>query len=138
MSEKFDPAALLIAVFAVGVNPLLSSGAWTVLNTVVSVVTLLIVGPYALSRSTRLRLRQDGPRVPVAATIGFVVAVGLAWPTRSMLDEGQWRAFPSVESEADLLGTIVALTVGLVVGVTVWLVLRFGQLPAEPNTPTVK
>ena len=80
--EKVDPAALLIAVFAVGAGPLLQSGAWNYVNTVTAAVVLLVVVAFSwptVRKGSRL------PRsfwFPYATIYAFITAVAASWPAQ--------------------------------------------------------
>jgi hypothetical protein len=43
--RRVDPAAVLIAVLAMGIDPLLEEGRWHIFNTVTSTEVLVIVRP---------------------------------------------------------------------------------------------
>jgi hypothetical protein len=82
-ARRVDPAALLVAVVAVGVGPLFESGEWSFINTAVAGLVLVIILCFVLpTRPTLLKLplRQ---RLPLAIAqsfaTGFVAAIGSAW-----------------------------------------------------------
>jgi hypothetical protein len=85
--HRVDPAALLVAVFAVGVGPLLQSGEWSYVNTITAGVVLLVVLAFswpsqALPPTESL---SRAVRAAYSAVCAFVVAIMAAWPAQELL-----------------------------------------------------
>lgn len=80
---RVDPAALLVAVLAVGVGPLTQDGYWSITNTMVAVTVLVVVVLYGWpTKHQRPTARQ------MAATswvIAFLVGQALAWPIQELV-----------------------------------------------------
>jgi hypothetical protein len=87
MHRKVDPAALLIAVVAVGIPPLLAPGEWGKLNTIVAGVVGAILVIFTWPRKDILLDELDQKSkpdywIPIGQAIayGLVIAIGAAWP----------------------------------------------------------
>ena len=106
MHRKVDPAALLLAVIAVGINPLTSPGEWGPINTVVAGVVGAILLAFTWPREESLQdeagqtIKFD-PWITAAQAIayGLIVAIGAAWPIQQYL----LRAPDCPEHAADVL-----------------------------------
>ena len=79
--RKVDPAALLVAVLAVGVSPMLEDGAWGLTNSIVAGVVLVVVLCFTWPRKPE----QPGEVLPTksilfaqSVVIGFIFAIGSA------------------------------------------------------------
>jgi hypothetical protein len=86
MHGKVDPAALLIAVLAVGISPLLSAGAWDAMNTVVAAVVGAVLIAFTWPR--KKKFQNGSGEIPQldewvifaqAVVYGLVIAIGSAW-----------------------------------------------------------
>jgi hypothetical protein len=78
--RKVDPAALLVAVLAVGVSPMMEDGAWGLTNSIVASVVLAVVLCFTLPRKS-----DEGDALPTktilfaqSVVIGFIFAIGSA------------------------------------------------------------
>jgi len=82
-SDHVDPSALMIAVVVVVIGPLLQTGNWSYLSTVVAGVVLVIVVAYSLrpSRQSLSRLQL----LAVSLVIGFIVSVAVSWPIQLLV-----------------------------------------------------
>ncbi len=92
MHSRVDPAALLIAVFAVGASSLVSSGAWEAINSIVALTVGAIIACYVwpLAKQVRHANEEDGRyprrhRVAQALTFGFIAVTAFAWPIQLIL-----------------------------------------------------
>ena len=105
--DKVDPAALLVAVFAVAAGPLLTSGPWEWINSVVGATVLAVVWAYAWpERGAYVRSRHV---FAAALVMGFLTAVLTAWPIQLLV----WGGQPT-DGEV-LQATIWSLVAGAVV-----------------------
>lgn len=92
MRHKVDPAALLVAVFAVGAGPLLQSGLWTYVNTVTALVVLVVVLYFSWPAEevrTQGSLGWTG-NVAFATVYAFIIGIAAGWPMQRMLSRF-WR-----------------------------------------------
>ena len=117
--RKVDPAALLIAVIAVGIDPILESGPWHPLNTIVAFVVLLTLRAYAIGPLKESESRPLEQRASVGAVVGLISSVVLAWPIQlatGLLNGG-------TTDGAIELATWVSLGLGVIIaiGVMRWL-----------------
>jgi hypothetical protein len=93
-----DPAALLISVFAVGLALIDGSGSWNPLNTIVSLLALLVLWAYVLDSD---RGRSVSECLAVASVIGLVSVVTFGWPMqaifgiRNSLTAAYWAMAPA-------------------------------------------
>lgn len=87
VTGSVDPAALLIAVFAVGSQALLSAGAWEPINTVVALIVAAVVALYMWP--SRNHVEPFRHLVAQSLVYGFVAAIACAWPIQSFLVGGQ-------------------------------------------------
>ena len=130
MYAKVDPAALLVAVLAVGVTPLTEDGPWDPINTIVATTVWLVVSGFTWPRGTVTTPVEFEPWIgrAQAAVYGFVSAIGLAWVVQSVMTGRRcsWLR-PSdqciEESEASI-ASLVALGIGVGVAVFVYFRLR--------------
>jgi len=85
MNRRIDPAALLIAVLTVGVDPLTTNGPWEKINTIVAAVVGVILAAYTWPRKVGAE-----PEASVAPTdnwilaaqaiaYGLVIAIAAGW-----------------------------------------------------------
>jgi hypothetical protein len=84
VAQRVDPAALLIAVLAVGIGPLTEAGQWEPLNTIIGSAALLIIVPYIFAAETRQSLLREGPRLPACVATAFICGVTAAWPIQTI------------------------------------------------------
>ncbi len=87
-----DTAALLIGVFAVGLGPLINSGNWDPINTIVCIPVLVVLWVYSLNRGRRTELLTS-ERLAVAMVLGFIVSIGFSWPAQTVLGAGPIDAY---------------------------------------------
>ena len=92
MHRKVDPAALLLAVIAVGINPLTAPGEWGPINTVVAGVVGAILLAFTWPRAENLQdeagqIIKFDPWITAAQAIayGLIGAIGAAWPIQQYL-----------------------------------------------------
>jgi hypothetical protein len=119
--KDMDPAALLVAVLAVGLGPLFGSGRWRILDTVVTLVILVIVVAYSLRQPARSSMGIP-ERTSVSLVVGLMCGVALAWPIQELFVLPYWYS-----RHVDVIGdraSDIGLGVGLAVAVAVWLWLR--------------
>jgi hypothetical protein len=90
-SKDFDPAALLIAVVAASISPLLSSGLWTLLDTLFTVIVLVALASYSLSDSSLLAMTAP-QRFASWLVIGLISAISVAWPVQQLYELPHWKA----------------------------------------------
>lgn len=80
--KRVDPAALLVAVLAVGVGPLFEDGAWSWSNFAVALLVLAVILCFIVPARPALRSRGFVERLPIALAqalvAGFVTAIGSA------------------------------------------------------------
>jgi hypothetical protein len=129
-ANRVDPAALLIAVLAVGVGPLTESGPWEPINTIIGCAVLLIILPYAFAKQVRGTWLTEGPRLPVAVAVAFIVGVSTAWPIQTI-----WH---TTEDKASYLALGVAAGVALAfwASLTILAQLRHGKQVRESGVAT--
>lgn len=80
--KRVDPAALLVAVLAVGVGPLYEDGAWAWTNTAVAALVLTVILCFIVPARQSLQARAWKERVPIALAqalvVGFITVIGSA------------------------------------------------------------
>jgi hypothetical protein len=105
-ANRVDPAALLIAVLAVGVGPMTETGPWEPMNTIIATAVLMIIMPYAFAKQVRSGWLVEGPRLPIVVAIAFVFGVLAAWPIQAI-----WRTEDDEASYAALgvAGAVVVI-----------------------------
>jgi hypothetical protein len=87
--RKVDPAALLLAILTVGINPLESPGPWDNINSFVATVVGVILVAFTWPRRANL-LDESGKPAKVdawataatALVYGLVITTGVAWPVQ--------------------------------------------------------
>jgi hypothetical protein len=91
MSSKVDPAALLIAVLAVGVNPFFEAGLWDRNNLIIACIVLVVVLCFTFPRRPAPGEELPGFFILFAQSVvyAFVIAVGSAWLHQLPLDPGE-------------------------------------------------
>lgn len=144
-SDKVDPAALLIAIVAVVGAPLLDSGPWLFLNSVIAAVVLVVVYAYAVAGVRRTYHHMFIDRLAISVIIGLITAIMLAFPLQALAAGTMSEEWcdnskplltppsclpPSCTTEA----TWLALTLGLAaaVALTSWLHLTKREPPEDP------
>jgi len=143
--NKVDPAALLIAIVAVVGSPLLDSGPWLFLNSVIAAVVLVVVYAYAVAGVRRRYHHMFIDRLAISVIIGLITAIMLAFPLQAlaagtMSEEWCTNSKPLIVppdcfSPSYTTGaTWWALTLGLAVAValTSWLHLTKREPPEDP------
>jgi hypothetical protein len=94
MNPKVDPAALLLAVLALGITTLTGSGAWSYINTVSAAVVGVIVVTYTWpDKQTIYRTREPSRPtnfnyraiIAQSTVYGFIFAIGIAWPVQELI-----------------------------------------------------
>jgi hypothetical protein len=123
--ERTDLAALLIAVFAVGLGPLDTPGNWNSINTFVCVPVLVVLWVYSLHRERRSS-PLTAERLAVALVFGFIFSIGLSWPCQALLTH------PTDPAEAYHLALIPAFLVVLVL----WLLWPGPRQETKPDEGT--
>jgi hypothetical protein len=92
MHRKVDPATLLLAVLAVAIAPLTTTGPWDKMDTIVAGVVGVVLVAFTWPRTAMLEAGRGLPahdRWTLAAqstVYGFVFAVGVAWLVQLPLD----------------------------------------------------
>jgi hypothetical protein len=115
--RSVDPAALLVATFTVAVGPLTQPGEWTFLNTVLGVITALIVTAYFLAADNRQRIDNPSRKAALAAVLGLIAATVLAWPLQEAIVQHVMTVGGEPLGEAS---SNVALGIGAAVGLGLW------------------
>jgi hypothetical protein len=115
--KDVDPAALLIAVIVVAAGPLLETGPWDKLNTIVAVIVLVVVVAYSLTRPIR-RSMSMLERVAVSLVIGLICGVAVSWPVQQWVVLPHWPAATGDDS-ADRASDI-GQGAGLLIAAVVW------------------
>jgi hypothetical protein len=83
--KKVDPAALMIAVIAVGIDPLLEEGHWHQMNTLVALIVLVAIWPYAITPLRGNVSSSPGEARAAGAVVSLIGGVLLAWPLQTFL-----------------------------------------------------
>lgn len=78
---QVDPAALLIAVVAVGVQPVTADGPWTLINTVVSGLAFGLILCFLWPDSEIARRHLAGLCIGVSFILGVSLAFPVQWAT---------------------------------------------------------
>ena len=158
MYRKVDPAALLIAIFAVAFSPLTTVGPWDPMNTVIAVVVGAVLAAFTWPRESNLKDESDritsvDPWITFAqaTAYGLVIAIGIAWIVQLV-----WFCFMSphpgcpVVYSADHIPpicvkaikfagyvTYVALVIGVVAARILFILMRkkIAKLTAAPPPP---
>jgi hypothetical protein len=112
---RVDPGALLIAVFAVGVGPHLEAGPWTVNNTIIATIVLLVVLFYLAPQPGISRPHLAA----VCLVVSFILGVVLAWPVQWMLEQAG-RDIATAETYATNIGLAVTLLAAPLYAVLWW------------------
>jgi hypothetical protein len=140
--KDFDPAALLIAIIPVAASPLLTSGPWDKLDTVVAVVVLVIISAYSFERATQLSMTEP-QRVSVALVAGLISSIACAWPIQCALFYFRWIIYKKVfgqtgidyDATADRASDI-AIELGVVLALTLWIFLWQRTIRSESDSDT--
>jgi membrane associated rhomboid family serine protease len=92
--RRVDPAALLVAVLAVGFNPLMGEGEWGAFSMFPPLVVLVVLCAFTLTEEPRRSLQTRFLCVAVALVIGLIAGVALAGPAQEIFggnaDWGSW------------------------------------------------
>ena len=119
MHSKVDPAALLVAVFAVALGALVEPGVWDVLHTYTAAIVGLVVICFTWPRTDdEGRAPTFDRRIVIAQTVvyGYILGVALCWPVQSLLSDC-WLLRTDVTCElasnATLHATFIAFGVGV-------------------------
>ena len=107
--KKVDPAALLVAVLAVGITPFTEAGPWHPLNTIIAAVVLVVVSAFTLTEAPRHSTKGFLPSSAIGLVIGLIIGVGSAWPAQLVmrvrgglfppsLEESQLRIKPATSA----------------------------------------
>ena len=75
-----DPAALLIAIIAVAVTPLITPGPWDKLNTAVALIVLIVLWAYTVGGHRRDSLESFVECSAIGLVMGLIFAISIAWP----------------------------------------------------------
>lgn len=153
MHRKVDPAALLIAILAVGISPLTTSGEWDILNTIIAGVVGVVLLAFTWPRKKTL---QDEPGrmldsdywivIAQAIAYGLIIAIGTAWPIQQYIlhaPECPDHAANSLPPECKTgdylskLATYRALWIGLGSAIILGglMVIRIKKLNRQPPVP---
>lgn len=91
MRSRVDPAALLVAVLAVGVNPLIEPGLWDKINLITAGLVGIVLACFALPRMPKQGEEPPNYAAAVAQSLvyAFIVAVGSAFLHQLPLDPGE-------------------------------------------------
>jgi hypothetical protein len=117
---KVDPAALLIAVIAVGVQALNEEGAWEPVNSGISLLVLVLVSCYLWPEpGTRGRYI-----VGFSVGVAFILGIGLAWPAQGLLGIS-----PDAATYVGFAAAVVL--VGLGMWQRSWITLQLSRLAAS-------
>jgi hypothetical protein len=118
--KRVDPAALLIAVLAVGIGPLTEPGSWEPLNTIIASATLLIILPYIFAAEARASMLREGPRLPACVATGFIFGVAAAWPIQAK--------FHTSPDDASYIGLGVAGGIALLLWIVLSVTARYKKI----------
>lgn len=139
MHRRVDPAALLIAVLTVGVDPLTTSGPWEKINTIVAVVVGMVLGAFTWPRRARVQdessqvAQDDNWVIAAQATVyGLIIAIGVGWPVQLLLSPPDCPmhsadVIPAACVEADRISDVAtywALGIGALAAVILFFLLR--------------
>jgi hypothetical protein len=91
VNRRIDPAALLIAVLTVGVDPLTINGPWEKINTIVAAVVGVILAAYTWPR--RIGAEPEASVAPTdnwilaaqAIAYGLIIAIAAGWPVQEAM-----------------------------------------------------
>jgi hypothetical protein len=92
VNRRIDPAALLIAVLTVGVDPLTTNGPWEKINTIVATVVGVILAAYTWPR--RIESQSEASQLPPtdnwilaaqAIAYGLIIAIAAGWPVQEAM-----------------------------------------------------
>jgi len=93
MHRRVDPAALLIAVLTVGVDPLIATGPWERVNTIVAAVVGVVLAAFTWPRTAGLPdesvqpPRADNWIIAAQAIVyGLIITTGVGWPVQLLLN----------------------------------------------------
>lgn len=156
MHRRVDPAALLIAVLTVGVDPLTTTGPWEKINTIVAVVVGVVLAAFTWPRTAGVQ-DESGQMAQVdnwviaaqAIVYGLIIAIGVGWPVQLLLNPPDCPAhlpnlIPPACAEADRISDVAtywALGIGALAAVILFFLLRKAVMrlsldpPQEPESP---
>lgn len=104
---RVDPGALLLAVFAVGLGPLNTTGPWKPLNTVVSLIVLVVLLCYLRPH----RAMAASHLFALCIVLGFIVSIALAWPVQRLKHGTIFT--DQTEDDAIYLSLIIGVSAGV-------------------------
>jgi len=102
VNRRIDPAALLIAVLTVGVDPLTVNGPWEKINTIVATVVGVILAAYTWPR--RMGPESEDSYLPPidnwvlaahAMAYGLIIAIGVGWPVQEAMQPPDCPVHPA-------------------------------------------
>lgn len=149
MHRRIDPAALLIAVLTVGVDPLTTNGPWDRINTIVATVVGVVLAAYTWPRKAGPpgEAAQEPPPdnwilAAQAIVYGLIIAIAVGWPMQEALQppdcpEHSADVVLPACTELDRVAddaTYWALGIGALAAVMLFFLLRrtMARLSAEP------
>jgi hypothetical protein len=138
--SKVDPAALLVAVLAVGINPWTEAGPWYMINTITALVVGVVVLCFTLpskeqkeqkelkeqrelkEQTEKKEQKDDLPskRIVFAQSVvlGFIFSVFISWPIQGAIS-GRWLLTATSEKPTDqqiiLADNIALITAGALI-----------------------
>jgi hypothetical protein len=150
--DKVDPAALLLAVLAVSVPPLIAPGAWDPVSTVTALVIGAIVFCFTWPHPPQRYRSADRWMITAQSLVfGLLASVALAWPVQSIFALMHSYKFSDcvvtvtetcgdqiTKNHYDALGTWIGFLLGGVVAWVFWVQLRSATMrqvwrpPASP------
>lgn len=129
--RKVDPAALLFAVLAVGINPLTTPGLWDKMNTIVAAVVGMVLFAFTWPRRANLQ-DESGQIIQVdkwvtaaqAVVYGLVITIGSAWPIQSLLVHVDCPDRCDADNRIAARASYWAVVIGGVFAITLFLCMR--------------
>ena len=115
---EVDPAALLIAIIAVAVTPLTTSGPWDKLNTAVALIVLIVLWAYTIGSHRRDSLESFIEFYAISLVMGLIFAISIAWPIQFF-----WTWTGKTNDEPDFVAADYSTWSGLALGLVIATVL---------------
>jgi hypothetical protein len=114
--RKVDPAALLIAVIAVGIDPLLDEGPWQQVNSLVALIVLVALWPYTVMPLRRNERSLPGEAIAIGTVVSLIGGVLLAWPLQLIVGRFNGGVSDTIVDWVSVLSMIIsaAIVFGLI------------------------
>jgi len=122
--KDVDPAALLIAIFVALSTQVLTPGSWSLSDTIVAIVVLMVIIAYSPPTASQLRPFQ---RFTAWLVIELICAVAISWPVQYLIARPLFGSRNDDVSADQATG--ISLLVVLVVSISwLWLINHTGIL----------